>query len=183
MEEMAHLLGEYVFENCLDVGAGSGIFLEHLHAAGLIRKGTGVEVKGSCLRTINQDLRILSRDQLKNEKFDLIMFNDVLHHVVDPAAMIRQYAACFLKEHAFIFIKEMDDSSRLCTYFNRFHDLLMAGQWISEVPRRHLMRHMPEGFAVVKESRKRMFLYDHYFVLFRESAGEHTDAVLPPAAA
>lgn len=165
--EMKYVLGGYRFETCLDVGAGSGIFLELLYNNGLIQRGTGIEIEQKYFRSINRDLSIVGEDSLKDQKFDLIMFNDVLHHVADPKKFVWKYLSAFLKENSFVMVKEMSDSHIIYKYFNRIHDLFFAGQWIKEVSRDYLTEQIFKEFEVIRSAEKKVLLYDHYCILFR----------------
>ena len=118
LAELLDIFKELQFENCLDVGAGTGLFLEFFYENKVIRKGIGTEINCNYFRKINDDLYIAGIDEIKKEKFDLIIFNDVLHHVTNKKDFIEKYIDSYLKNGGCIFVKEMNDRNLLCKYFN-----------------------------------------------------------------
>jgi 2-polyprenyl-3-methyl-5-hydroxy-6-metoxy-1,4-benzoquinol methylase len=104
------------FARALDIGAGTGLFLELFHRYGIIQRGLGVETNRQYFRKINEDLAIVGVDDIAGERFDLILFNDVLHHVDNKEELIRRYAADFLVDGGQVFVKEVDNRNLLYTW-------------------------------------------------------------------
>jgi 2-polyprenyl-3-methyl-5-hydroxy-6-metoxy-1,4-benzoquinol methylase len=171
IDAIAAVFSGQTYETCLDVGAGTGLFLEKFHELGIIRKGIGVEVQKQYVRTISENMRIVSPENLGNERFDLIMFNDVLHHVKDKPAFVLGYLDKHLRNGGHVFIKEMNPSNPVFKWHNRFHDLLVSREIISEIGPDDCRIFLGEGYDLKAEGAKRIFLYDHYFMLFQKNEG------------
>ncbi|MBX2861705.1 MAG: class I SAM-dependent methyltransferase [Vampirovibrio sp.] len=170
LDLLTQVLSPYCFEKALDVGAGTGMMLEHLYEHGIIRQGVGVEVASSYFRTINDALEILSSQDLQAQQpgktFDLIVFNDVLHHVKDKPDFIQQYISQYLKPGGLVFIKDMDNAHPVYTWANRCHDLVFAGEWIHEIDPNGVKGILPR-FGLLAEGKARVLWYDHYYLLFQ----------------
>jgi 2-polyprenyl-3-methyl-5-hydroxy-6-metoxy-1,4-benzoquinol methylase len=155
------------FENALDIGAGTGLFLEILYNHGIIKRGIGVETTERYLRKINEQLAIVGVEEIDGQQFDLILFNDVLHHVDNKQELIRKYASNYLVSGGYVFVKEVDLRNIFCRYFSRLHDLIMAGEFIQEISLNEV-KEILSNFEIVFGGQKRILLYDHYWVLLRK---------------
>lgn len=82
--------------NVLDVGCSNGVLLEHLKLYRGAAFTVGIELDQALAReasrkidrTINADLDNLNNAILKNYRFDLIIFADVLEHVKKPEVVL-----------------------------------------------------------------------------------------------
>lgn len=156
------------FDTCLDVGAGTGIFMELFYDNGVIKTGTGSEVDPSYFRKLNKDLEITSKEAIGEKKFDIIMVNDVLHHVIgDKKEFLYDYINKNLKPGGYVFVKDMNNRNFFFKNMNRLHDMIMARQIISEISPANLKEALKNDFDVVTEGTKRVVWYDHYWVLFK----------------
>jgi 2-polyprenyl-3-methyl-5-hydroxy-6-metoxy-1,4-benzoquinol methylase len=155
------------FENALDIGAGTGLFLELLYNHGIIKRGIGVETNPHYFRKINDQLAIIGVEEINGKQFDLILFNDVLHHIENKKEFIRRYAASYLISGGYVFIKEMDNRNILYKYFSRFHDLIIAGEFIHEISPKEV-KEILINYEVAIQGGKRIFLYDHYWILLKK---------------
>lgn len=100
------------YEICLDIGAGTGIFITELFERGMIKKGIGIEVNPGYFRKINDFLSIINLDTAEKSyafRCDLLLFNDVLHHVKNKEEFITFYTSKFLKPGGYVFIKDMNN--------------------------------------------------------------------------
>ncbi len=158
---------EMNFENALDIGAGTGLFLELFYDHGIIKRGIGVETSQQYFRKINDRLSIVGVEEIDNIQFDLILFNDVLHHVRNKEEIIRKYTSNYLRSGGYVFVKEVDNRNLLYKYFSRLHDLIIAREIIREISSNEI-KDILGNFALACEGRKRIFLYDHYWVLLRK---------------
>lgn len=156
------------FSSALDVGAGTGYFLELLYSQNIIRAGDGIEVNPKYFRRINRDLEITSEDGI-NKQYDLLIFNDVLHHVENKQDLLRRHIQSFLKKNGYVFIKDMNPQNLICKWHNRIHDLVFAGERIREISPQELLSILPSDLNIVAQGQKRIFLYDHYFYLFERT--------------
>jgi len=156
-------------QTCLDVGCGTGLFLEEFYRAGIIAAGTGVEISTRYRRTINPDCRVILDSELSPDaQFELVMFNDVLHHVADKPAFLKRYLT-HLCPGGWILVKEMNPERFMWRWLNRLHDLVMAHQLIRETTPENLEQ-LLTGFIRVRHGRRRILWYDHYWSLFRSPA-------------
>lgn len=89
---MLQMLGAGEFESVLDVGAGSGIFSRRLIDAGATRKALCVdpEYPGDSEEEYGAG-RILFRRSAEGARAPLVLMMDVLEHVDDDLALVRQY--------------------------------------------------------------------------------------------
>ena len=79
-------------QNILEIGCGPGYFLHRCKKDS--KTSVGVEKNINERKYVNEVLDIECYDNinmLKDEKFDLIMLNQVLEHVVDPVAFIKEH--------------------------------------------------------------------------------------------
>jgi 2-polyprenyl-3-methyl-5-hydroxy-6-metoxy-1,4-benzoquinol methylase len=168
-DEILELFESYSFQNCLDIGAGTGFFLELIYNQNIIKEGIGVEINSSYWKKINENLSITSEDEVKklNKKYDLIVFNDVLHHVNDKKSFLEYYLNNYLSDNGIVFIKDMNDENILCKYHNRLHDLIFAGEKISEISKKTLLEIL-NAYNIIDDGEKRIFLYDHYFMMLKK---------------
>ena len=157
------------FEYALDIGAGTGLFLEIFYNHGIIKRGIGVETSRRYLRKINDQLSIIGVEELGSEKFDLILFNDVLHHIENKKEFIRRYASNCLVRGGYVFIKEMNNRNILCKYFSRFHDLIMAREFIQEISVDEV-KDILVNYEIIFEGNKRILLYDHYWIILKKDS-------------
>ena len=80
----------------LDVGCGEGVILKHLEP-GILSKYTGLDFAQSSLDNIHPrrelDRFICSRieDYVPDERWDAILFNEVLYYTSDPVAQIKKF--------------------------------------------------------------------------------------------
>ena len=161
------ILGTRQYSRILDVGAGTGLFLETMHQRGIIQSGLGIETKPGFHKVINSNLSISGIDGLKDsDRFDLITFVDVLHHVQDWQSLIGSYADQYLSEGGCVFIKDMSPDNWFCKNFNRLHDLIFAGELIHEAHPEDIKNFMAEKYELNVQSAKRIGPYDHYLLQF-----------------
>lgn len=171
LDDIVELLGARRYERCLDLGAGTGVFLEFLYGRGVISSGVGLDINPRYYRTINPQIRVTGEADIEGEKFDLLIFSDVLHHVEDAEEFFRKYCGRYLAPGGDVLVKDMDDESPLCRNFNKLHDLIFSGQRINDVPASFIRQRFKGEYRVIKESKKRVFLYDHYYMLLKRANG------------
>jgi 2-polyprenyl-3-methyl-5-hydroxy-6-metoxy-1,4-benzoquinol methylase len=155
------------FEYALDVGAGTGLFLETFYDHGIIKRGIGVETTERYLRKINDNLSIVDVEEIDGNQFDLILFNDVLHHIENKNEFIRRYISTYLMNGGCVFVKEMNNRNILYKYFSRFHDLIVAGDIIQEISVDEV-KDILINYDIAFEGNKRIYLYDHYWILLKK---------------
>jgi 2-polyprenyl-3-methyl-5-hydroxy-6-metoxy-1,4-benzoquinol methylase len=85
------------FANALDIGCASGIFGENLLREGVVRICDGIEPFGDAAQAASLRLRRVWHGTLESvagevpwPQYDLVCMADVLEHLVDPWAVLRQ---------------------------------------------------------------------------------------------
>jgi len=169
MENIFSLLSGLDFKSVLDVGAGTGLFLEEMRARRPQLRMVGVETNNRYCRA-DTGICIVGPEALtEKEKFDLILFMDVLHHNYDKATLLNYYISRHLADKGHVFIKEMSPEKQLCKYYNRLHDLLMFQERIYEISLSTLVEFLQPKLRLVSHTSRRIFLYDHYMVLLQSA--------------
>ena len=162
-----NVLGNYHFNTALDIGCGDGSFIDLLSAKHIVNTAVGVESDVFYWGKSDRGLPIISPNSLTGT-FDLLIFNDVLHHIDNKPSFILDYIDRFATEECFLLIKEMSGEYFIPKYFNRLHDLVLAKQFISEVERESLQEILTE-FDLINYERQQIFLYNHYCALFKRN--------------
>lgn len=153
-------LKQFKFERCLDLGAGTGFILELFYDNKLIKEGIGVEVQDIYYKKLNDHLSVISDKSLSEikGKFDLISIVDVLHHVKDKTEFLKKYLGSYASNNNYVFVKDMNPRNPIFRTYNRFHDLVFAGEKINEISTQNLTKLMEElGFKVIMQKEKKSF--------------------------
>lgn len=161
----------------LDIGCGTGALLLRALKEGKVGEGLGVDVNEPALETARQTWRemreayphvnltfIPSRELSESAgSWEVVTMIDVIHHV--PVA----HQELFLRE-AFrrvapggrMIYKDVCLRPLWKRAMNRLHDLVMARQWISEVPLEKVrLWAAQEGLSVVQERHYGRLWYGH----------------------
>jgi 2-polyprenyl-3-methyl-5-hydroxy-6-metoxy-1,4-benzoquinol methylase len=117
----------------LDVGCGSGVILRYLDL-NMVTQYTGVDLAQAALDRIElkrpQDRYVCSSLEEFNpvEKWDVILFNEVLYYTNDPVAHLRKFEKCLYSGGAFVVSMHKKHSPfaynnrcirRVCHYFRQ----------------------------------------------------------------
>jgi len=163
--------GERVF----DIGSGSGQFCLLLAQFAKVGWVAGIEVNESLVKNA---LELFANSQIavphRFETYDGVTFPkhirdaekifivDVFHHV--PSGKQAQFLSGLheaMADGALVILKDIDGASPFA-FFNKVHDLFLAGEIGSEVSARRLREMACEaGFKVRSLSHKRMWWYPH----------------------
>jgi 2-polyprenyl-3-methyl-5-hydroxy-6-metoxy-1,4-benzoquinol methylase len=106
----------------LDVGCGEGLLLKNLGPQ-FVSKYTGLDLAQAALDKINtkrsgdQYIRTSIEDFVPAEKWDAIVFNEVLYYTADPVAQIRKFENALT--HAGVMIVSIHKKPRFWAYSNR----------------------------------------------------------------
>lgn len=160
------MLSQCQFSTVLEAGAGTGAFLLWLKKRFRPSKLIGTDNKAQYQGFIAKQIEIKAKNEIGGQ-FDLLVFCDVLHHVDDPKAFLLEYLESYTSDKSYVFIKDMDPRNVICRTWNRLHDLIFSKQRIQEIPKEDIMDWLSNSFRLVDKRNKRIFLYDHYLLLFQ----------------
>lgn len=129
----------------LDIGCGTGAFVNILAMQGHISEAVGCDVSQIALSAAKKAAKRLnlnsafhlaaSTKELPDDLFDVVCLIDVVHHV--PLAIQHQFfidAASRVKPGGIFIYKEMADHPAWKAWANRLHDLIVARDWINYAP-------------------------------------------------
>jgi 2-polyprenyl-3-methyl-5-hydroxy-6-metoxy-1,4-benzoquinol methylase len=132
----------------LDVGCGGGLFLFLLASYDQHATGTGIELSPSSIAFARENLDLSASLQERISfhvldaashwpfgQFDVVTMIDLLHHVPSERQLeVLAEAASYVKPGGILIYKDMCDSPWWLAAANRFHDLVLARQWIHYLP-------------------------------------------------
>ncbi len=171
----------------LDIGCGSGLFLNVLDELGRLEHGLGIDVSRGALATARKAAQATPRAAehqgtalefawhdldagLPEGSWDVVAMIDVLHHV--PPAF--QQAALAAAAHRVapggrLLFKDMVARPRWRAIANRLHDLLLARQWIHYAPLSQVVDTVTgRGLTVITRSLTNLWWYGHETVVFEK---------------
>lgn len=156
----------------LDVGCGSGWFLAKvLKIAPPASHGVGIEVDSRYFSTVElpdgKRMTIQNDENLTCEQFDLIMFNDVLHHIEGKKNFLLHFLNRLLPSGT-VLIKDMCADHALCKYWNRLHDRILSGDEIKETSIEEVQQILSTDYEPICCNRKRILLYDHFWCIYKK---------------
>ena len=107
---LRQLLGSLVVDEVLDVGAGSGVFSRQLLDAGICHGAVCVDIAYETERTeIHSGRNIQFRRLINEVSQKLVLMIDVLEHVDDDVALLRQYSESMPRDgHVLISVPAFD---------------------------------------------------------------------------
>jgi 2-polyprenyl-3-methyl-5-hydroxy-6-metoxy-1,4-benzoquinol methylase len=166
----------------LDVGCGAGLLLGLLARTGRLGRGTGFDASGDAIDMAQRMSSRLEPGLLSFERrdagaawpagmFDVVALVDVLHHVPrDRQQHVVQEAIRHVAPGGRLLYKDMCRRPRWRAAANRLHDLLLARQWIHEVPLEDVRRWMEEaGMSITHTERVNRLWYGHDLLIARKS--------------
>lgn len=178
----------------LDIGCGGGLFLACLAASGRIRSGHGIDASASaieaaskaaarlresgCTAHVEFELRAVESG-LPDRRYGTVAMIDVMHHIPPRSQRQSFLGALGCVEEGGIFLyKDMCDAPLWRRGMNRLHDLVMARQWIHELPIESADEWAEEaGFIRELSEARSMLWYGHEIRVYRRPL-----VATPPAA-
>lgn len=127
----------------LDIGCGSGLFLNLLTASGRLSTGVGFDPSERALRAARAGspdgcaIEFIAGDVRSADwpagTWDVVSLIDVLHHLPEnrQADAVRE-AATRVAPGGRLIVKDMSRRAHLRRWMNRLHDAVMTMQWIRE---------------------------------------------------
>lgn len=165
----------------LDVGCGSGIFVNLLAHQKRISDGIGFDASAPAIALARKALKEIKTPAkiefqhraveagLPEGVFGVVSMIDVLHHINPNAqrAAIEQAAARVAPEGLFLF-KDIGHKPRWRAWANRLHDLVLARQWINYAAADDVAAWVESaGFELTHKETINMFWYGHELLVFR----------------
>jgi 2-polyprenyl-3-methyl-5-hydroxy-6-metoxy-1,4-benzoquinol methylase len=170
----------------LDAGCGGGLFLALLAASGKRITGHGFDISPMAIgvavemakaakatgSALHFEVRPVG-DQWPHREFDVVSLVDVMHHVPPPVQ--REFllmASRHVRSGGLLIYKDMCRRPRWRAAANRFHDLVLARQWIHYLPIRQVEHWAGEAGMHLVHSGDRLnrLWYGHELRIFRKRA-------------
>lgn len=165
-----------------DVGCGGGAFLKLVGEFCSSSRLAGVDVDSTVVAKAQEllsgwigdlDIRLYDGINLPEciSQFDYITMIDVLHHVpLTEKINLLQNIFSKMKNGSSLILKDIDADLRFWLMFNKFHDLLLAGEAGSELSLNETREMLEEiGFQVEFVLQKRMLCYSHFALVALKS--------------
>lgn len=166
----------------LDVGCGAGLFLGLVGTMRPGIRGVGFDASRTAIAAAQgmaaanfPDGRIRFQHSAVEEPwpaglYDVVSMIDVMHHVA-PAEHQTAILNCYDKvaPGGLFLYKDMATSPAICAGWNRFHDIVMARQWIHYRAIGDVEQWLTaKGAQKVERSDKRLWLYMHELLVVRK---------------
>lgn len=165
-----------------DVGCGSGMFLSLVQEFRNPKKLGGIEISEELIENARSvlgakgveqtDLFVFDGKTLPDNigEFDYIFMIDVYHHI--PPGEQKSFMANLIERMApgaTLVFKDIEGASIL-SYWNKVHDLLLAGEIGKEPKSRDMRQFFAENGQLeeVSFSHRRMLLYPHFTLVMKK---------------
>jgi 2-polyprenyl-3-methyl-5-hydroxy-6-metoxy-1,4-benzoquinol methylase len=150
--------------NVLDIGAGTGFFLENITKKIPMQHALGVEVNEKYFIQ-NERFLITDSENIPDIEFDMLSFVDVLHHVTNKELFVKNYL-CYIKNGGYILIKDMNPEKFIYKWFNRLHDLIFAREFIQEITINEVIKILETfGFILEKKETQKISILQFIFII------------------
>jgi len=157
--------------NILDLGCGKGLLLNHLK---YFKTYTGVDLKVP-LNSNNININFVKFDCTKYvdrnlSHFDTFLLIDLLHHI-KPSEQFLFVGKLLdgMKKDDIMIIKDIYPKNFATKFWNSFHDLVLSRQFINYFDFNDIENSIMNNFVIIKKYHKRIFLYDHYFLIIKRN--------------
>ena len=158
--------------NILDLGCGKGLLLKHIK---YYKSYTGVDLnvpyesptydnikffKSDCINFINSNL----------SQFDTFLLIDLLHHIKPSEQMIFVNSLLdHMKKGDILIIKDINPKNLITKFWNAFHDFIISKEFIHYFDFINFEDSLSNKSKILKKFHKRIFLYDHYFLVVKRN--------------
>ena len=169
----------------LDIGCGSGFFVNLLAYQKRIRSAIGIDSQLSAIKIarlaateIHAEADVvfehrLVENGLPEGPFDIVSMIDVLHHM-DPGQQRRaiEDAVSRVAPGGLFVFKDIGIRPRWRATANRLHDLIVARQWINYVPISQVIGWVAvAGLQLILQEDVSMLWYGHELAIFGLASG------------
>ena len=165
-----------------DIGCGSGMFLALVKQFKAPEKLGGIEISAQLIENAKFVLGEMNEKNVYLNTFDgkeipdaianynYVFMIDVFHHI-PKAAQLDFLTQLFekMKKGATLVFKDIEGAS-IFKYWNKIHDLLLAGEIGNEISSRKLKSFLDpiDQIEVVDFNKRQMFLYPHFTYLIKK---------------
>ena len=167
----------------LDVGCGTGIFLNLLTHENRIARGIAFDANGAAIEVAQAAQSALStaadvvfqhrrvEEGMPAGRFDVVSMIDVIHHISpDHQRDAVTTAAERVAEGGLFLFKDIGPRPLFRAWANRLYDLVLARQWIHYVWPDEIVSWLePAGFQLEIRQTINMVWYGHELLVFRRS--------------
>ena len=157
--------------NILDLGCGKGLLLSHLK---YFNTYTGVDLKiPDKSNSINVSFVKSDCNKYLDRKlshFDTFLLIDLLHHIKPSEQFYFVNKLLFgMKKNDILIIKDIHPKNFVTKFWNTFHDLIVSKQIINYFDFNNIENRISKNTSILKKYYKRIFLYDHYFLIIKRN--------------
>lgn len=158
------------YANILDLGCGKGVLSNHIID---FNSYVGVDLKTTFNDTSNK-IKFINDDCINFIDRDLRFFNtfiivDLLHHLKDGnQVLLLDKLIKSTKSRDLIIIKDIYPRNIILSLWNDLHDLLVSKQKPNYFKFSEFEKTLDVETIKVANFHKRIFLYDHYFLILRK---------------
>jgi len=166
----------------LDIGCGSGVFLNLLVHQKTIKKGIGFDASQDVINTATKAMNTLDNhsvakfqcrqveEGLPDGDFDVVSMIDVMHHIPPESQQDAFKSAAHKLSKGGVFIyKDIGQRPLWRAWGNRIHDLILAQEWIHYVPTEYILDWAKESeLSMIHRDTINMFWYGHELFVFKK---------------
>jgi 2-polyprenyl-3-methyl-5-hydroxy-6-metoxy-1,4-benzoquinol methylase len=165
----------------LDIGCGSGVFLNLLADQARISRGVGVDSSSRAIAAARVAHDHIARTSVAFElrrveeglpqgRYGVVSMIDVLHHIPQPAQRDALMAAASrVADGGVLLFKDVGLHPRWRAWASRLHDLAVARQWIHIVAPALVEAWMlAAGFELIHRQTINILWYGHELLVFRK---------------
>lgn len=165
----------------LDIGCGSGLFLNLLAYRNIVKRSIGIDAAKQPIETARNALKLIEtrtditfehrtvEEGLPDMKFDVVSMIDVAHHI-DPnfQRSAIEAAASSVSDNGIFLFKDIGSRPLWRAWANRLHDIVLAREWIHYVQEGDVQNWMRQkGFSFIHEETINMWWYGHKLMVFQ----------------
>ena len=156
----------------LDLGCGKGIILKYIK---YFKSYTGVDLNITKIDKNMENIKFIKDDSVifinrKLESYNTFLLIDLLHHI-EPSLQLYFVKKLInsMKSGDILIIKDIFPKSFLTRFWNSFHDFIISRQLINYFDFDALEKIMSKNTIILNRFHKRIFLYDHFFLVIKRN--------------
>ena len=155
----------------LDLGCGKGLLVKHINN---FRSYTGVDLNVK-QQTQSNNINFIKDDCTQFVSNNLDYFNtflliDLLHHIpINQQSLFLNNLIKNIKLGDIIIIKDILPRGFIFRFWNSLHDFIISKQIINYFEFYKFKDKLNSNIQIVASYHKRIFLYDHYFLILKKN--------------